>query len=72
MSKSRKFQHSGVDEHGENIFVSMEDASYEDAVQSWLAQESDYNGEEFGEGNAVKYWDFSKHTLVSRCSRVYV
>jgi hypothetical protein len=30
-------------------------------VRSWLAEESDYNGKKFGEGNAVKYGHFSKH-----------
>lgn len=61
LSKSRKFQHSGVEEHGENIFVSTEDVSYEHAVQSWLAEETNYEGEKFGEGNAAKYARFSKH-----------
>ena len=61
MATSRKYQHSGVEDHGENIFVSIEDASYEDAVKAWLAEETDYSGEKFGEGNAVKYGHFSKH-----------
>jgi hypothetical protein len=69
LAKSRKFQHSGIEEHGENLFVSTEDASYAHAVQLWLAEETDYNGEKFGDGNAVKYGHFSKHAPVSRCSR---
>ena len=62
LAKSRKLQHSGVEEHGENLFVSTEDVSYEHAVKSWLAEESDYSGEKFGEGNAVKYGHYSKYT----------
>lgn len=61
LSKSRKFQHSGVEEHGETIFVTTEDVSYEHAVQSWLAEETNYEGEKFGEGDAVRYARFSKH-----------
>lgn len=61
LSKSRKLQHSGIEEHGETVFVSTGDASYEDAVQSWLAEESDFNGlEKFGDGNASKYARFSE------------
>ena len=66
LSKSRKLQHSGVEEHGENLFVSIEDVSYDHAVQSWLAQESDYDGEKFGEGNAVKYGHYSKQNIPLR------
>lgn len=62
LAKSRKFQHSGDDEHGENLYVSTEDASYEQAVQAWLAEEPDFDGEKFGDGNAVKYGHYSKYS----------
>ena len=64
LATSRKAQHSGIEEHGENLYVSIEDASYEDAVQAWLAEESDYDGEKFGEGNSVKYGHFSKFPIL--------
>jgi hypothetical protein len=64
LAKSRKLQHSGVEEHGENIFVSTEDVPLDEAVKSWLAEEKDYDGEKFGEGNSVKYGHFSKRFYV--------
>jgi hypothetical protein len=67
LAKSRKLQHSGVEEHGENIFVSTEDVSLDKAVKSWLAEEKDYDGEKFGEGNSVKYVHFSKRFYVHMC-----
>jgi len=53
-------QHSGVDGQGENLFMSTGDASYEQAVQSWLDEEKDYHGEKIGEGDFSEWGHFSQ------------
>ncbi|KAK3671121.1 hypothetical protein LTR78_008922 [Recurvomyces mirabilis] len=61
MAQSRKLHHSGDAEQGENIYVNVDNASYDDAIQAWLKEEDEYDGRRFGEGNALRYKHFSKH-----------
>jgi hypothetical protein len=39
--------------------MSTADASYSQAVQSWLDEEKDYGGEKIGEGDFGKWGHFS-------------
>lgn len=53
-------EHSGIGAQGENLFVSDGDASFEDAVDSWLNEEKKYHGELIGEGNLADWGHFSE------------
>lgn len=58
LAKKGQMQHSGTSGQGENLFMSTGDASFSDAVQSWLDEEKDYKGEKVGEGNFAKWGHF--------------
>lgn len=60
LAKNEAMQHSGVQGQGENLFMSTGDAELEQAVQSWLGEEKDYNGEAIGEGDLQKWGHYCK------------
>lgn len=60
LSHSGVLQHSSIGSEGENLFVSSGDASFEDAVNSWLHEEKKYRGEHIGEGNLAHWGHFSQ------------
>lgn len=51
---------SGIEDQGENLFMSTGDADLEDAVTSWLSEEKQYNGETIADGKFEEYGHFSK------------
>ena len=53
-------EHSGIGTDGENIFMSVDDASFDQAVDSWLEEEKKYSGQSIGEGNIADWGHFSK------------
>lgn len=54
--------HSGVQAQGENLYMSSGAAEYDQAVQSWLAEEKEYNGEKIGEGDFGKWGHFCEYS----------
>lgn len=53
-------EHSGIGANGENLYFSNGDATFEDAVDSWLNEEKKYRGETIGEGNLHDWQHFCK------------
>ena len=60
LSAKDTLQHSGMEGQGENLFMSSGDATYQDAVNAWMAEESKYSGEKIGEGDFGDWGHFSK------------
>jgi len=60
MASTGVVEHSDVGAQGENLFVSTGDASFEDAVDSWLNEEKKYHGEHIGEGNLADWGHFTQ------------
>jgi hypothetical protein len=56
LAETGKLEHSGVEDQGENLYMSDGNADLEDAVQDWLNDEKKYDGEKIGEGD-FKDWD---------------
>jgi uncharacterized protein YkwD len=60
-------QHSSHPDHGENLYVGLGDASYEQAVQIWLEEGEGYNGEKVGRGSDIPVAVDVMLTIVARC-----
>jgi hypothetical protein len=60
LAERRTLEPSGVEDEGENVFMSKEDATLEDAVQSWLSQEKKYTGQIVAGGNFDDWGHFCK------------
>lgn len=60
LAQTGKLEHSGIGANGENLFISDGDASFEDAVDSWLNEEKKYHGESIGEGHQADWAHFCK------------
>lgn len=45
LAQTGQLEHSGVEEEGENLFMSSQDANLETAVDSWLGEEKKYTGQ---------------------------
>lgn len=54
---------SGVEDEGENIFVSQGDAELQDAVKGWLSEESKYTAQIVAGGNFDDCGQYSKSRL---------
>lgn len=75
LAEKEQMEHSGVQGQGENLFMSSGDAEFDQAVQSWMEEEKDYNGEKVGEGEFQKwghYCEFLDHVrnvyVLSMCN----
>jgi uncharacterized protein YkwD len=62
LANKNTMQHSGVNGQGENLYMSTGDASFEDAVKSWLDEEKAYKGEKIGEGNLAAWGHYSAYS----------
>lgn len=51
---------SGVEDEGENLFMSRDDATLEDAVKGWLSEEKKYTGQVVGGVDLDDWGNFSK------------
>lgn len=60
LASKKAMQHSNIEDEGENLFMSDGDAIMPDAVRAWLREESDYHGEEVGEGDPQAYGHYSE------------
>ena len=60
LAHSGVLQHSTIGSEGENLYMSNGDASFEDAVDSWLNEEKKYHGEHIGQGNLADWEHFSQ------------
>ncbi|KAK0540619.1 sterol-binding protein [Tilletia horrida] len=49
------FAHTQNNPYGENLFAGGGDWSYQQAVDSWMSEQSSYNGYSFGNGEAGHY-----------------
>ena len=58
MAEQDKMEHAGVKGQGENLYMSTGDATFDQAVQSWLDEEKSYGGEKIGEGNFAEWGHF--------------
>lgn len=63
LAKTGILEHSGVGAEGENLYVGGQDATYEDAIDSWLNEEKKYHGEAIGEGNLSDWQHFCKYIV---------
>ena len=62
---------SGVENEGENVFMSKEDATLEDAVKGWLSQEKKYTGQIVAGGNFDDWGHFCKqYPVCATLSRI--
>lgn len=55
-----QLEHSGVEDEGENLFMSSENADLEAAVESWLREEKQYTGQIVAGGNFEDGANFCK------------
>lgn len=55
---------SGVEDEGENVFMSHGDATLEDAVKGWLSQEKKYTGQIVAGGNSDEWGHFCKYHAI--------
>ena len=60
LAQSGRLEPSGVEEEGENLFMSSEDADLEEAVESWLREEKQYTGQIVAGGNFEEGANFCK------------
>ena len=47
--------------------MATNDATFEDAVKAWLAEEPKYMGQKIGEGNLADWGHYSKRTISIDC-----
>lgn len=60
LASTGRLEHSGVEAQGENLYMTTKpDAKFDEAVQSWLNEESKYHGERIGEGELQNFGHFS-------------
>lgn len=50
-------ERSGIEAQGENLYVGKDDASFEEAVDTWLDQEKSYDGKVI-EGDSLEEWGY--------------
>ncbi|KAH9826495.1 pathogenesis-related protein 1a [Teratosphaeria destructans] len=60
LASERIMQHSGALGRGENLYWATWDASFDEAVDWWLAEEKDYHGQPIGVGNLGAYGHYSR------------
>lgn len=59
LATTKRMEHSGAQGQGENLYMSSGDADFDIAVEAWLKEERNYNGEKIGEGNLGDFGHFS-------------
>ena len=68
LARTGKLEHDpNIGSEGENLFVSSGDATFEDAVDAWLNEEKNYDGEVIGKGNMDDWHHFSGLILPLYC-----
>jgi uncharacterized protein YkwD len=80
LADANEMKHSGIEGQGENLYMSSGNATFEDAIKSWLGEEKKYHGESVGEGNFAEWGHYSKSLtrslfgqgVDSGCSAVHV
>lgn len=60
LADNKKFEHSGVQGQGENLFMSSGNASLLDASRAWLAEKPNYHGENIPDGNFGSYGHYTQ------------
>ena len=60
LAERRTLKPSGVEDEGENVFMSKENATLEDAVRDWLSQEKKHTGQRVAGGNFDDWGHFCK------------
>lgn len=66
LAAKKAMEHSGIDDEGENLFMSDGNAIMPDAVRAWLREEKDYHSELVGQGDPQAYGHYSKSECHSR------
>ncbi|KAI7787541.1 scp-like extracellular protein [Diaporthe eres] len=60
LADTKKFEHSGVNGQGENLFMSSGDASLTDATHAWLNEKPNYHGENIPDGDFGSYGHYTQ------------
>lgn len=60
LADNKKFEHSGVQGQGENLFMSSGNATLTDASRAWLAEKPNYHGEKIPDGNFGSYGHYTQ------------
>lgn len=63
LADNKKFEHSGVNGQGENLFMSSGNASLADATRAWLNEKPNYHGENIPDGDFAKYGHYTQVCL---------
>jgi hypothetical protein len=63
LADNKKFEHSGAQGQGENLFMSSGNASLLDATRAWLAEKPNYHGENIADGNFGSYGHYTQVCL---------
>ncbi|KAK7720935.1 hypothetical protein SLS64_001228 [Diaporthe eres] len=65
LADTKKFEHSGVNGQGENLFMSSGDASLTDATHAWLNEKPNYHGENIPDGDFGSYGHYTQVGIAS-------
>ncbi|KAI3399111.1 hypothetical protein diail_7690 [Diaporthe ilicicola] len=60
LADNKKFEHSGTQGQGENLFMSSGNANLTDATNAWLAEKPNYHGEKIPDGNFGSYGHYTQ------------
>ncbi|KAK2614150.1 hypothetical protein N8I77_001002 [Diaporthe amygdali] len=60
LADTNTFEHSGAAGQGENLYMSSGDASLTDAVNAWLDEKPNYNGQKIPDGNFGSYGHYTQ------------
>lgn len=63
LADNKKFEHSGAQGQGENLFMSSGSASLLDGTRAWLAEKPNYHGEKIADGNFGSYGHYTQVSL---------
>lgn len=65
LADTKKFEHSGVNGQGENLFMSSGNASLADATRAWLNEKPNYHGEKIPDGDFGSYGHYTQVCLTT-------
>lgn len=71
LADNKKFEHSGAQGQGENLFMSSGNASLLDGTRAWLAEKSNYHGEKIADGNFGSYGHYTQVSLYAKVSNSF-
>ncbi|POS78661.1 hypothetical protein DHEL01_v202938 [Diaporthe helianthi] len=63
LAENKKFEHSGAQGQGENLFMSSGNASLLDGTRAWLAEKPNYHGEKIADGNFGSYGHYTQESF---------